>query len=76
MYDIETTEEFDTWLMNIRDGKTQKVIVKRIRTMSTGSLGRIRALTGGLFEVKIRYGPGFRSRYEQAAGGGVVQPLP
>jgi len=35
MHDIETTAEFDSWLANIKDGKTQKIIVKRIRTMAT-----------------------------------------
>jgi putative addiction module killer protein len=60
VYIIETTEEFDNWLENIRDGKTQKVIVKRIRSMSLGSLGETRALADSLFEVKIHYGPGFR----------------
>jgi putative addiction module killer protein len=60
MYVIETTEEFDNWLGGIRDGKTQKVIVKRIRTMSLGTLGKVRSLDDGLFEAKIDYGPGFR----------------
>jgi putative addiction module killer protein len=60
MYDIETTEEFDKWLGNIKDSKTQKVIVKRIRTMTLGSSGETRSLEGGLFEAKIRYGSGFR----------------
>jgi putative addiction module killer protein len=60
MYDIETTEEFDNWLGSIRDGKTQKVIVKRIRTMSLGTLGETRSFENGLFEAKIRYGAGFR----------------
>ena len=60
MYDIETTEEFDVWLNGISDGKTQKVIVKRIRTMSLGTLGKIRPLDDGLFEAKIYYGPGYR----------------
>jgi putative addiction module killer protein len=60
MYDIETTEKFDNWLKGIQDGKTQKVIVKRIRSMSLGSLGETRSLDGGLFEAKIRFGPGFR----------------
>jgi len=60
MYEIETTSEFDTWLGSIRDGKTQKVIVKRIRTMSLGTLGKVRSLEGGLFEAKIDYGAGFR----------------
>ncbi|MDR1218439.1 MAG: type II toxin-antitoxin system RelE/ParE family toxin [Treponema sp.] len=60
MYDIETTEEFDCWLSGVKDGKTQKVIVKRIRIMSLGSLGETRSLEDGLFEAKICYGPGFR----------------
>jgi putative addiction module killer protein len=60
MYTIETTEEFDSWLENIRDNKTQKVIVKRVRSMSLGSLGETRSLADGLFEAKIHYGPGFR----------------
>jgi putative addiction module killer protein len=60
MYEIETTEEFDAWLNGISDGKTQKVIVKRIRTMSLGTLGKVRSLGGGLFEAKIDYSQGFR----------------
>ena len=60
MYRIETTEEFDNWLGGIRDNKTQKVIVKRIRTMSFGTLGKVRSLDNGLFEAKINYGSGFR----------------
>jgi len=60
MYEIETTEEFDAWLGGISDGKTQKIIVKRIRTMSLGTLGKIRPLGDGLFEAKIYYGPGYR----------------
>ena len=60
MYNIETTELFDNWLKNIQNGKTQKVIVKRIRTMSLGSLGETKSLENGLFEAKRGYGPGFR----------------
>jgi len=60
MYEIETTDEFDAWLGGISDGKTQKIIVKRIRRMSLGTLGKIRSLDGGLFEAKIYYGPGYR----------------
>jgi putative addiction module killer protein len=60
MYDIETTEEFDTWLGGIRNRKTKLVLVKRIRSMSQGILGETRSLENGLFEAKIRFGPGFR----------------
>jgi putative addiction module killer protein len=60
MYEIETTEEFDAWLGGISDSKTQKVIIKRIRIMSLGTLGKVRSLGSGLFEAKIDYGSGFR----------------
>jgi putative addiction module killer protein len=57
---VETTRDFDLWLGNMRDGKTQKIIVKRVRMMELGNLGKTRSVAGGVFEAKIRYGPGFR----------------
>ena len=60
MYEIETTGEFDAWLDSISDIMTHTVIAKRIRTMSLGTLGKVRPLNNGLFEAKIKYGPGFR----------------
>ena len=60
MYEIETTGEFDAWLGGISDIMTHTVIAKRIRTMSLGTLGKVRSLDNGLFEAKIDYGPGFR----------------
>ena len=60
MYNIEITEEFDDWLKSVPDGITQKVILKRIRTMSLGTLGDVHSLDSGLFEARIHYGPGYR----------------
>ena len=60
MYEIETTGEFDAWLDGISDIMTHTVIAKRIRNMSLGTLGKVRPLDNGLFEAKIKYGPGFR----------------
>jgi putative addiction module killer protein len=60
MFIIKITDEFDNWFGSIRDGNTRMIIVKRIRSMSLGSLGETNPLEGGLFEAKIRYGPGFR----------------
>jgi putative addiction module killer protein len=60
MYEIETVADFDNWLKSIRDGNTRMVIVKRIRSMSMGTLGETGSLGNGLFEAKIRFGPGFR----------------
>jgi putative addiction module killer protein len=60
MYEIEMTEEFDTWLHNLRDINARGFILKRITIISSGSLGETRSLGSGLFEAKIRSGPGYR----------------
>jgi len=60
VYEIETTEEFDAWLHNLRDVSMRGFIAKRITIMSSGSLGETRSLGGGLFEAKISRGPGYR----------------
>ena len=60
MYEIEMTEEFVNWLNGLQDSKTQKIVVKRIRTISLGTFGDVRSLDNGLFEAKIHYGPGYR----------------
>jgi putative addiction module killer protein len=60
VYNIETTREFDNWLNGLRDINARAAIAKRIKIMSTGTLGDTRSHTGGLFESKIRYGPGYR----------------
>jgi putative component of toxin-antitoxin plasmid stabilization module len=44
MYDVETTEEFDAWLHNLRDINIRGFIAKRIAIMSSGSLGETRSL--------------------------------
>jgi putative addiction module killer protein len=60
MYNVKTTGEFDAWVADIEDSKARLVITKRIDVMSSGSLGETRSLGDGLFEAKIRYGPGYR----------------
>ena len=60
MYEIELTEDFSNWLDKLKDSKAQKIVVKRIRTISLGTFGDVRSLENGLFEAKIHYGPGYR----------------
>ena len=68
MYDVEKTAEFDAWLIGLRDSKTRKVIAKRIRIMASGTLCETRPLESGLFEAKIRYGPGYRLYFANKGG--------
>ena len=60
MHEVELTEEFSNWLDKLQDSKAQKIVVKRIRTISLGTFGDVHSLDKGLFEARIHYGPGYR----------------
>lgn len=65
---IRTTETFDKWLTGLRDRQAQLRIATRIRRLAAGNPGQCRNLTGGVCEMKIDYGPGYRVYYVERDG--------
>ncbi len=65
MYTIKRTDEFNDWLNGIRDGMTQRRLVKRLRKATLGSLGDVKPVGGGIFEMREHFGPGWRMYYVQ-----------
>lgn len=63
MYRVERTEEFDIWLDGLRDETAQVKIAQRIRRIETGLLGDWKTVQGGVSELRIDYGPGYRLYY-------------
>lgn len=51
---------FDAWLRSLRDRAAQARIFNRIRNVEMGNLGDHKALGGGLFELRVHHGPGYR----------------
>jgi putative addiction module killer protein len=51
------------WLSGLEDVRTRAKIVARIDRLSAGNFGDCKALRGGLFELRIDWGPGFRVYY-------------
>ena len=51
---------FDSWLRALRDKAAQARIFNRIRNVELGNLGDYKALGGGLFELRVHHGPGYR----------------
>jgi putative addiction module killer protein len=51
------------WLSELRDVRTRAKIVARIDRLSLGNFGDCKALRGGLFELRIDWGPGYRVYY-------------
>lgn len=54
---------FGEWLAGLRDVRTKAKIVARIDRLSAGNFGDCKALRGGLFELRIDWGPGYRVYY-------------
>ena len=59
---------FDAWLRGLKDRQARARIEARILRMSGGNPGDFRTLGGGLFEMRIDYGPGYRLYYLRASG--------
>ncbi len=54
---------FGEWLEALKDARTKAKIVARIDRLSVGNFGDCKALRGGLFELRIDWGPGYRVYY-------------
>ncbi len=65
MIEVRQTEVFTAWFAGLRDAQAAKRIVVRIRRLADGNPGQVRALKGGVREMKIDYGPGYRVYYTQ-----------
>jgi putative addiction module killer protein/probable addiction module antidote protein len=54
---------FGEWLSGLRDLRTRAKIVARLDRLSVGNFGDCKALRGGLSELRINWGPGYRVYY-------------
>ena len=70
--EVRKTEQFQNWLHRLRDDKAKARIAVRIRRMELGNPGDTRHLGGGLMEVKIDYGPGYRVYFTHQDGSIVI----
>jgi putative addiction module killer protein len=60
MIEVRQTEIFARWLANLRDDRARARINTRIRRLSIGNPGDTRSVGGGVSELRIDYGPGYR----------------
>ena len=62
---IQTTQEFSRWLAALRDLKARTRIAARIKNATAGNFGDHKNLGGGLFEMRVDVGAGYRVYYTQ-----------
>jgi len=60
MVTLLTTKRFDNWFKRLRDKAASARIKARLRRIELGNPGDIRPVGGGVSEMRIHYGPGYR----------------
>ena len=53
-------EPFTEWLNTIRDQKTQRRIRTRLAALKLGNFGDYKSVGDGVFELRFRFGVGYR----------------
>ena len=60
MKEIRETETFRTWFASLRDTRAKTRIDVRIKRLALGNPGDVKPVGGGISEMRIDYGSGYR----------------
>ena len=60
MIKVRQTDAYENWFGKLRDREAKSRILIRVRRLSLGNLGDVRPVGGGISELRIDYGPGYR----------------
>jgi putative addiction module killer protein len=58
--DLIQTELFRKWRSRLKDAQARALIASRLDRLSYGHLGDTAPVGGGVFELRVHYGPGYR----------------
>jgi putative addiction module killer protein len=59
-FTVRKTKRFDQWLQKLRDTQTRAHILARLTRLESGQVGDARGVGGGVSELRIHIGAGYR----------------
>lgn len=63
--EIRQTAAYRKWFDALRDVAARSRIAIRIRRLSLGNFGDVKPVGGGISELRVDYGPGYRVYFKQ-----------
>ena len=72
VYEVQKTDEFDSWLSALADQKAVAKVASRIERLGMGNPGDVEPVGEGISEMKIDYGPGYRVYYKRTGKTGML----
>jgi putative addiction module killer protein len=65
MFTIRQTDEFERWLASLRDKRAKQKVATRLQRLKFGHFGDVEPVGGGLSELRIHEGQGYRVYFRQ-----------
>jgi putative addiction module killer protein len=65
MFIVRRTDIFQDWLGGLKDRRAAARIRARVLRLEDGNLGDVKPVGGGVSELRIDYGPGYRVYFMQ-----------
>lgn len=65
-------EPFTDWLHSLRDSRTRRRILQRLFRLESGNFGDCKPVGGGVSELRLFFGPGYRVYFGRDRGSIVV----
>ena len=60
MIEVRKTDVYIRWLDTLRDERARARVLARVERLLTGNPGDVQPVGGGVSELRIDYGPGYR----------------
>ena len=65
VFELVEAPVFSEWLGSLRDRRARTKVLDRLKRASNGNFGDCKSVKGGVSEMRIDYGPGYRVYFFQ-----------
>ena len=60
---VISTTDFNNWINKLKDLRSKQRIIRRLDRLADGNPGDVRPVGGGVSELRMPFGPGYRVYY-------------